>query len=318
MKNFTNIWLIIEKRMRPPCAYCWQTMILLSLFSAFMSWLATNAVSQFISSWGWIFLIIGVSWIAKENSWSFGPWLTGGLICLFIFWDLTDNLEEVGWVIWPTLSAMLASSAAFFDQKFNFRPPPGADRQKIVILIGSQLIISCWLQFFFLTQGWVENYPTILADSFQRSAFVTRVNFPVKTLPRGLIILDLIEAELNKRLQNKSWTEVQEWLREPGKKEQLDAVIEEARKNLPPSPENKLWQIQQKQPPFQSEESVVFRIVWEGPRSGSERYYIERTCQLSPDPLNSDITEEITEELTETREAKYVNCDQTIIKGWDS
>ncbi|MEO8893802.1 MAG: DUF5357 family protein, partial [Coleofasciculaceae cyanobacterium] len=44
MKFFLSIYEWLQKTFRPPSAFSWETMILLSIFSYYMTWLASTSL----------------------------------------------------------------------------------------------------------------------------------------------------------------------------------------------------------------------------------------------------------------------------------
>ncbi|HBY79693.1 MAG TPA: hypothetical protein DEG47_22430, partial [Cyanobacteria bacterium UBA11148] len=67
----------------PPNSFSWQTLIMLSLFSVFMAWLATGLMRDLLAHFGCIFLILGVYWGTTANKAlrigdvPLSPWITG-------------------------------------------------------------------------------------------------------------------------------------------------------------------------------------------------------------------------------------------------
>ncbi|NES72419.1 MAG: DUF5357 domain-containing protein, partial [Okeania sp. SIO2D1] len=153
VKTIGNVFAQVKNELTPESAYSWQIPILLSLFSWLMSLISTGFIRTLIATFGWLFLIIGVNWVTKKNSIPFGPWITGWLICVLLFGSFTGEIPPVAVVMWPLVSAGVVVFSKSLDQEINLHVPPPAARLELVILIGTQLLLSCWLQFYFVTQN---------------------------------------------------------------------------------------------------------------------------------------------------------------------
>lgn len=285
MEEFTKAFESIIKFIAPPRAYSWQTLILLSIFSCIMSALSHNPLQNFLASLGWIFLIFGVSWATTENpvkiaDFSISPWITGALICIFLFGHWSGEMQRLGWIFWPPISAVLASIHDFFNDNLEFSPPTPPVKQRLVNLLLTNLLISCWFQFYFILQSWVGEYPTLLTDNFKRSAFVIKLDSGQEILPRGALILNSLESPLQKNLDNKPWSEVELWLLE--NKGNIDVITEEAKKQLPKSEEDLWWSPRLKILSAGSGYNLELISVWQGPRSQPEEFYIRKICNINP------------------------------------
>ncbi|HBY79692.1 MAG TPA: hypothetical protein DEG47_22425 [Cyanobacteria bacterium UBA11148] len=170
----------------------------------------------------------------------------------------------------------------------------------------SQLILSCWFQFYFVVQNWLIEYPTLLTDNFRQSAFVVQmptlevVNIPqVKILPRGISILDLTASKLKDELNDKPWSDVERVLL-PKKREELlrkitNQVKEEMKQEIASAQiqikEDEFWQVEYKNISMRgSGYNLELQALWQGPRSQSEPYSITKSCQITP--VNEQIGEE--------------------------
>jgi hypothetical protein len=275
-------WL--KKLVTPPRAYSWQTLILLSLFSYVMSFLATGLVRNWLSTWGWIFLIWGVGWATNEQPIYIGPfclspWITGALVCIFIFGSWSDGLPPLALIWWPPVSAVIAAMPHFLEKGLKLRLPPPRVRQQLVILFGSHLLISCWFQFYFVAQNLLYQYPSLLADDFSQSAFVVKLKTQPPTTPRGAIILNLMEPHILQDLDNQPWSQVEQWFLEQQK--QIQAVRKQVQKELPKAEEDLWWLFDSKEFPSASGYNLKMWALWQGPRSKPENYHIEKLCQIN-------------------------------------
>lgn len=274
----------LRKFLTPPSAYSWQTLISLSFFSWLMSFLATELVQNFISCMGWIFLIFGVSWATTENPikiWGIpiGPWITGALVCIFIFGVWTGEVPPAAWVSWPIISAILASLRDFITDELRFKVPPPVSRQKLVILFGCNLLVSCWIQFHFLIQDWLRQYPSLLADDLRGSTFITQLSPQSAQRTTGASVLDSMGTQLQAQLENQPWSNVERWLLEIEKN--LNVLKEKATTKLPRLEEDIWWSYTYQILSQGSGYDLQLQAVWQGPRSQPQEYALRKSCQIT-------------------------------------
>lgn len=284
MELLANAFKSLIKVLTPPRAFSWQTLVLLSLFSWVMSLLSTNIVQNFISSCGWIFLICGVSWATTENppkisNFSIGPWITGALVCIFLFGPWERESTTTALLAWPPISAFLACLKEFFDNKLKLKIPSPAARQRIVILFTSNLLISCWIQFYFVIQNWLQLYPTLLADNFQRSAFVVRIEPASTVTPRGALMLKVIEDPIREQLNNKPWPVVEKWLLEAPAR--VDEITKQMKNEVSLIEEDSWWYFKPEVKSNGSGYRLKLQAIWKGPRSQPGEYAVEKSCQIN-------------------------------------
>lgn len=279
----------LGKFLTPPTAFSWQTLILLSLFSHIMSSLATDFTQNLISSMGWIFLIFGVSWATtdhppKISGFSLGPWITGALVCTFVFGSWKGDLAPATLVCWPPVSAFLASVREFFDPGLRFRTPPPVSRQNVLLLMLSNLIISCWIQFYFTTQDLLTQYPTLLADDFSKSTFVVKLEVPRTVMSRGALLLNSMEPLVRRELSNKPWPQVERSLLPQELKTRMEVIKKKVQQQLPKAAEDLWWRFTYKVSSIKSGYNLLLQAIWEGPHSEGGNYVIQKSCQITQKP----------------------------------
>ncbi|NES81307.1 MAG: DUF5357 domain-containing protein [Moorea sp. SIO2B7] len=311
-----QFWQLIIQRLKPPKAYSWQSFILLSLFSYFMALLTNiinsksdiNLIQNLIAMFGFIFLIIGISWAAKENNIIFAPWLTGALICVFIFGIWKGNTLPLALITWPIISALIAISSKLFDEEIKFKAPSEEERTNMGIFLGSQMLISCWFGFHFMTESLLKQYPSLLADDFSRSAFVIKIQQQEVVTPRGVLILDLIKSYLLQELNNKPWSEVEEWMVEKSPSERMDEIRKQITTQLLSIPEDKFWELDLKTATKSSGYNLKLLASWKGPRANlTKDYYSEKACEIIKIlPNYSDSTTAISQ----------LKCRKNYTQGW--
>ncbi|HIK15343.1 MAG TPA: DUF5357 family protein [Leptolyngbyaceae cyanobacterium M33_DOE_097] len=269
----------------------WQALVWFSLYSWLMAALAVDPwVEIFISSCAWLFLIPGVHWamykekFLKESlTWGgifIGPWITGALVCTFLFGSLTGRLTEAAFILWPPISAIIASLPKFVKAGPTYGFPDPPVRQDLMILFLVNLLMSCWIQFYFLTQEWLVEYPTLVEQNFQESAFVVRLfdgDGDRRVTSRGSRIIDEAAKVLDRNVTNLTWSETELWLRDLDQR--LNVVQTGALDKLPGATENNLWTIQARVLPG-TEYDVQLWSVWNGPSTTGIGYYFTKTCQI--------------------------------------
>ncbi len=289
IKIITDFFRQLVKSLTPPSAFSWQTLIFLSVFSYFMAYLSTYPLRDLLASMGWVFLIFGVSWVTADNEdilriygFSLGPWITGALVCVFVFGTWKGDFTPATLICWPPISAILASVREFFDAGLKFKIPQPAARQNIVILFLVNLIISCWFQFYFITQDWINQYPILLADDFSKSAFVMKIENPQAELSRGTLLLNSMEQSIKRELESKPWPQAERWLLPDNLRGRLPALEKQVQKQLPWAAEDLWWRFEPKVSSTKSGYNLQLQAIWKGPSSQKGEYYIKKSCQITP------------------------------------
>ena len=310
----------IFKALKPPKPDSWQTLLLISVFSWAMALLPESLFLQgFIATCAWFFLIPGIHWFLHEEKFKFfgstidvkkgltingiwlGPWITGALVCMLLFSELPDNRLSLGFICWPPISAMIAALPKFIAIGPKYKTPDPAGRQELVILLLTNLLLSCWFQLFFVTQSWLNDYPSLLTQDFKRSAFVVKFASN-RSQSRGAAILDQAETIVREQLDGKPWSQAERWLFDlkPSMR-QVEATVME---QLPPVKENELWHLDGQVLP-RTEYQLQMMAVWQGPSADGSGYYVMKPCQITrmADPRRS-----LAQTVTSTQIAR-VTCD---------
>jgi hypothetical protein len=302
VKLFLNLYEWLQKNARPPSAFSWETLILLSLFSAYMAFLASPGVlKELLRNFGWIFLILGVHWgttaanqlrvgykYPTNQGFPLSPWITGALVSHYIFDVLGDtgDFSRDALIYWPTISAAIAALPDFLgetpDGGLTLKKAPLNKRQNLVVLFGTQLLLSSWFQFHFLVQDWLAQYPSLLADDFRQSAFVEKVGgSPKLDKSRGAMILNSMEPTLRDRLNGKPWPQVERSLLKEERIKLIDTIQEQAMQQVTPLEEDGLWQVSSNVSERKGGYNLGLQADWQGPRSQSKPRSITKSCQIT-------------------------------------
>jgi hypothetical protein len=291
---FGGIWDLFKELFALVIPKQWdsaRTLLMLGAFSWLVSVFVGRTTQSIIAFIGWFFLIGGIHWIIHAekdlkailtiNGFFIGPWITGGLICYFLF-GTTEGVPGIAYIVWPCVSAVLAGLPRFIgsDSKTQvpiwIKPKP-LDRQYLVNLALINLLLSCWIQLLFTTQNWVTDYPTLQMENVSNSAFVIQTQSPEQLSSRGIEILSRTEAELKANLQGQSWSQVERWLLDFN--QQMQRVDQTVLNQLNPMKENAYWQVAGKILP--GEYNVQLYSIWNGPTADTAGFHYTQTCQIT-------------------------------------
>ncbi|MBE9005472.1 DUF5357 domain-containing protein [Fortiea sp. LEGE XX443] len=287
-----DIYARIKKILVPSQAYAWQTFIYLSVFSLGISYFAIGYIRDIIALCGWLFLIAGTAWYTTDDPlrvpgtfMPVGAVITGLLVSVFAFGNQQEIITPRTIVLWPTISAFITAIPEFIegtDTDSKTQIPKPEAREKIIILVASCMMLSCWLQFYFVMDKWLKEYPSVLADDFQRSTFVRRTDIIEKVPKNGIVILDKLQPLVEQQIDERPWSQVERWL--------LDAKLQVGNlgnrvieKNLEEYEEKALWRVE---PRVVNTKSGGYRLdllsIWGGPSSNRKGYYLKKSCRIEP------------------------------------
>ncbi|WP_414562913.1 MULTISPECIES: septal junction protein FraD [unclassified Anabaena] len=307
----------IRKLIIPTKAYSWQTFIYLSIFSWALSSLAIGYVSNIIGFCGWLFLITGTAWYTTDDPlrvpgtfMPVGAVITGFLVSIFLFRDPERVMTSRSIVLWPTISALITAFPDFIEggEKTKAKIPQPAIREKIIILVASCTLLSCWIQFYFVMDNWFTQYPSLLADSFNRSTIVWSMEEPEKIPKNGVLILEQLQPIIEKELANKPWSEVEKWLIDA--QQQVGNLGREVINiHLAEFEEKALWRVEPRITNTQAGYRLDLLSIWSGPSSNPQGYYLQKSCRI--DPIASSSNTIVTPTQAEIKNTvAEVECDR--------
>lgn len=268
-----------------------RTLIMLGAFSWAMSLLVGTTAQAIIAFVGWFFLIGGIHWVMNEekelkkvltiNQIFIAPWITGGLICYFLF-GTTDGVPAIAFVLWPCISAIIAGIPKFIGSDgakktpIWVKPKPG-DRQYLINLALINLLLSCWIQLSFTTRQWLADYPTLQLADMRNSAFVIQSQPNAAATSRGTEILTRAEAQIKANLEGQPWSHVERWLLNFD--DQLKQVETTALNQMNQTRENAYWRLAGQILP--GEYNIQLNSIWRGPSADATGFHFTKTCQIS-------------------------------------
>jgi hypothetical protein len=314
-KFFKNLFDILSRPFKALSAwlqqvkeFSWQMLLLLTVLSWLTALVVSNPyVREILARLGWIFLILGVGWaLGTEKPFKepfkdpifglefrIGPWVTGALVSAFVFYGLPNGLA-LGLTTWPLFSAAIALIPKFVKHKRDLVNPFYAQpdeklvaaRQNMIFTILNSILLSCWLQFHFLTLSWLDQFPSLIIDDFSRSNFVVKLTEGSTTSSRGLALLNETENVLRRELEPLPWPAVERWLQNI--RNETETLKAQAVAALPTegSAENQLWDLRAEVIPGAPLYTVRFQSWWLGPSSKPAGFYAEKVCLITRSPVS--------------------------------
>lgn len=294
-KIWTEILNYAIKNFKPPKIWSWQTLIIGSVIlgvAGIVAGIFFTALPILIILSG-LLLVLGVAWYTTKEpitiqGISIGSWVTGGLICLLLFgifgniWGI-PALLPVALVSWPLVSAAVAAIPEFWHEGLKLKTPNPEVRQNLSILLLINLLLSCWLLFGFILQGWLNSYPSIAADDLSQSSFVNKIQFGSPQIPRGAVILNGIESRLRNDpdgIDGKIWPDVERRLLKAN--DRVVQLSQEVTQQLSRVEEDALWEYGAD---VSSREPGVYNLNllanWRGPGTRIEGYHLRKACRVT-------------------------------------
>ncbi|MEB3289909.1 MAG: DUF5357 family protein [Leptolyngbya sp.] len=274
----------------PRSAFSWLTVIYMSLISWLMSGLSYGlGASPFtvglMATLAWIFLALGVGWAfeaknIKPFGLSLGPWVSGGILCLFLFGSWGGAWLQPALITWPLMSFLVVAVPNLLSWELQPKRPSPAVRQSLALMLGFSLLVSSWFQFYFRLQTWLRDYPSLISDTFDHSAFVYRIPGQAMPLSAGVSYLTQAEILVKDQIDNKPWPGVERWLLNlQGQRQTLQQQVQLSQ---PASPESSLWQINLGTTTQGNGYRLNIQAVWLGPSARDGGYYFEKACDIMP------------------------------------
>ncbi|MBF2000349.1 MAG: DUF5357 family protein [Synechococcales cyanobacterium M58_A2018_015] len=264
--------------------------LMLSLLSWVVYWLLQGEFPRrLVSILAWLFLIVGTDWALLNRTFTipildfkfqYRPWVVGLLTC-FALWNYNFLIQDHRSLLvsWPIVSAFFAGYPKFLKTGPEWQIPDAKGRQDLVILLLLSGLYSCWFQFHFAIQDLLRQYPSLLSDEFDRSAFVVRVNpLQRRPLPRGNQFLEAAASAIQDELRPKTGSEAQTWL--SNLESNLPAIQERALTQtygMTPLRESRLWRLTAEPQLAEPDSRLLLRLTWTGPGLRGP-YTLRKSC----------------------------------------
>ncbi|TVR16323.1 MAG: hypothetical protein EA395_00470 [Phormidium sp. GEM2.Bin31] len=210
-------WNWLRSQLTPPQLRSWQTLILSSFVTWFLSFLVVLSEPDFefytspLTRLGWVFFLVGLIWWQSIQPWklgpiSFTPSIIAAVFCSLFLQNNQGQLSQWVFLVYPILTTLIAALPNCRTK--NNRPSLPSSEQRPLILI--QLLIavlcSCWLQLTFVLQDWIETYPNLATADLSQSQFVLRTGTPFQL--RGYERLSRVQGQLIS-LRGRPWPEIE-------------------------------------------------------------------------------------------------------------
>jgi hypothetical protein len=287
-----NLYRRITDFLIPDRYFSWQTVFYMSLFSWLMSLIArelgaTEFTVMLLAAFGWFFMALGAGWFVNDgNIKPFGipiaPWVSGAILCIFLFATFTDSWLRPALATWPLISFLVVAVPNLLGWDFQPKPVPPVVRQKLLLLFLLSLLFSSWFQFYFRIQNWLETYPSLASDDLHQSTFVYRLPGQPTPVAAGAAQLATAETILQTELGSKPWSSAERWLANlDGQRQYLQREIDKVHGYG--SREAPMWRLGIPRP-MSSGEGYILNLlaIWEGPSAHPDGYYLEKTCEVMP------------------------------------
>lgn len=298
--------------------YSWQTMIWLSVVSGILAAIANvvggnlGLVSMLVAACGWFFFIVGMSWFAKERCSPFAPWITAAVICTFVFgnWELGD--WSLALIIWPIVSAVVFALPYFWNDSLEKKLPDPSGRVVILLMFGTQLLLSFWIQFYLVLSNYIEEYPSLYSDDLSESLFIVRTPNRRPQDPRGVLILDLLDLEMQVYYGDRLWEEVNQELTDTTiVRPIIDDLLINVQTPIVSLKEDNYWKLGKIFAEAKGEQAqkLTLRYNWTGSKAQEDKdYYVEKICTLQPKASRNPLAPDAL--------MTNVDCDSTTVCGW--
>lgn len=272
--------------------FSWEVTLLLSLLSWFVFLLVQGRyIKTFVSVFAWFFLIVGTDWALMGKkvtipligyTFQYSPWITGAFACAAFFSnDFIIRDWRSALISYPIFAAVFMGYSKFIQNDLKWQVPDPNGRQDLVLSFLFCGLLSCWVQFHFLIQDIVRQYPNLLADDFEGSTFVMRID-PRQPTNRAYPLLEAAELVVRRELAGKTWTEAEAWLRNVDSVEAdlSRQVVDQVYGDQLPR-EQQLWQITADPTFGSSRVELSLRARWLGASSQPNGYTLRRSCLIS-------------------------------------
>jgi hypothetical protein len=288
---FASFWDFI----RPKQHHSWQAALWLALLGCLFTSITAAPVHDILARLSWLSFIVAVGWLTTQESpivvWglSLGPWITGLLVCLFLFSTSGQTtVPREAALSWPLIAAAIAVLPNAFNlESGRWALPSKQHRQRLIILVMSNLLLVCWILFYYRIQDWLVIYPGLQGERFEGSSFVLQRTESDRNFDRGYAVVDTMESQLRRNTTNRPRKDAELWLYNIQKDPQSfrDSVLKElgqteaAKSGGSRARDEAYWGLEATigEPSYQ----VTLGARWQGPSHSRVGYIVQKACQVS-------------------------------------
>ncbi len=325
----------------PKDYFSWQTLLALSLFSLLIAALLDYFNGEqyvpvdVLSTLSWMFFTSAVWWFVDTNKQWFtiygfyiGPWVTGAVLCTFLFWSWEESRFRLSLSCWPMISMAIMALPNFVTWELKFKPPKSDKQQQLAMTLLVNLLVNSWILFFFRIQDWVTNYPSLLANDMSRSAFVYDFVSDRKPQVQGVLLVQNTTEAIASELSGQPWYQTERWLYK--RRDNLEGIAGRMTDTMVSPTEQIFWQMAVPQPKRLNDGYLLtLRADWMGPVARDETFYVEKSCKILPEERprpqtsgassavdsadsGSESGDEQADQLAQTSKLTVVDCDEDL------
>ncbi|NES94127.1 MAG: DUF5357 domain-containing protein [Desertifilum sp. SIO1I2] len=160
----------------------WQTCLLTCILLWLLALSQTDTQRDILASLGFLSLIAGLWFFLQERpfrifGFSLGNWILSLFLAVFIAASLWGEVSYIPWVISPLIAALIAIVPELINSNFKLKLPDPHARARILILLLSHILLSCWIQFHFTINYWLSTQPDLVRQDFSNSVFVVKIQY---------------------------------------------------------------------------------------------------------------------------------------------
>jgi len=312
----------------PKQYFAWQTLLLLSLFSLFVAAAIDSLdgrdpiVVMILTNMCWIFFTSAIWWAMSEtnpievNRFSLSPWITGIVMCLFIFRPWTPYRFRLALSSWPVISTGIKALPHFVNWELKFKVPKQKVQNTLITTLLVNLLLSSWIMFHFRIQDWVRNYPSLLINPIQDSAFVYDFVSDRSQSSQGVDLLENMTSDIERELNDQPWYQTERWLYT--REARLKSISRDALDNLDAPKERLFWQIEIPEPrPFGEGYLLDIKAVWSGPVAPQTGFFLQKTCKIVPEDRPRSVQSE-PDEPAPTSQVTSASCGEPAVEQWQT
>ncbi|MGD1902323.1 MAG: DUF5357 family protein [Geitlerinemataceae cyanobacterium] len=295
----------------PPRLVSWQSMFLFGLAMWVLSGVVMLADPErtldlfLLQRFGWVFIAGGIVWrqaLDPVRIWGFPVGAVAASLVLvnLIFEDEVGQWRQSGFIALPIFSGLLVAMSYFLSTSGRWRVPNRFERLKSIVALGIGLVLACWLNFYFITQDWLVQYPGLWNARIDNSNFMALVKDPRQDWGRDLVAE--VDFLLYDKFHGRPWPQIERALEEYGS--QPESLERDLRDSAGRSFFFKL--------PFRREPDwnvtlttsgdgnpsylINTRVTWESPLFFDDRdFTIVRSCEIARAPLPLELFNESTQ-----------------------
>ncbi|NJM99909.1 MAG: DUF5357 domain-containing protein [Phormidesmis sp. RL_2_1] len=288
---FQELSTQIRDLLWPKDFFAWQTLLLLSVFSLVIA-ASIDALPdsspltiEVLSTLSWIFFTSAIWWALTKNpvkvgNFSISPWITGAVLCLFLFRPWIDTRFRWALSSWPLISTAVMALPDFVKWDLQVKLPKKETQQLLIMTLLINLLLSSWILFYFRVQDWVSHYPSLLVSSLDASEFVYDLARTERTQQsQGVPLLEGTAEAIEGELTDLPWYQTERWLYT--RQSRLEEITQRMLTNLSAPDEQVFWRMAVPEPQRLGEGyRLVLRATWLGPVSQDAGFFLEKSCKI--------------------------------------